>query len=49
MVLIPDAIGLVILRMVLICIMMRAGIVLFFYAGIAQESFDALVAFSEKC
>jgi len=30
-------------------LMMRAGIVLFFYAGTAQESFDALVAFSEKC
>ena len=30
-------------------LMMRAGIVLFFYAGITQESFDALVAFSEKC
>lgn len=30
-------------------LMLRAGIVLFFSAGITQESFDALVAFSEKC
>ena len=30
-------------------LMMRAGIILFFYAGTAQESFDALVVFSEKC